>query len=239
MKTLIIGGARSGKSALAARLAQERRAQAVCCILTAIASDAEMTARIAVHRRARPSQWSVREEPVHLATALREAAPSGRLLLIDCLTLWTANCLWPRHSTRAKSSSARKASDTRAYKMVDFAETPGESADIPPDLEFWQRARTDFADALRQSRSDVILVINEIGSGIVPLTAAARIFRDEHGRLAQEIAAICSEVLLVVAGIALPLKSKTQTDGARHSSRRDRRAAPSRSPPRQRPGSHR
>ena len=94
MRTFLIGGARSGKSSLAARWAAERSSK-VCCVVTATASDDEMATRIDAHRRERPQHWRVREEPRRLDTALQEEGRTGDLLLVDCLTLWTANCLWP------------------------------------------------------------------------------------------------------------------------------------------------
>src|SRR5882762_1573496 len=109
MRTLLIGGARSGKSALALRWSNERSPN-VCTLVTGTESDPEMVARIAAHRRERPAHWRVREEPVYLGRALREeadatthaygsATPSlstaNPLVLIDCLTLWISNCLWP------------------------------------------------------------------------------------------------------------------------------------------------
>jgi len=175
MKTFLIGGARSGKSALATRRAGELAKQ-VCCLVTATASDDEMAARIAAHRIERPATWSVREEPVHLAAAVREEDRPGRLLLIDCLTVWTANCMWP----------------------APVAE---------PDIDHWRRERDDFLLSLRECASDVIIVSNEVGSGIVPESAAARLFRDEHGWLNRVIAAACDEVYLVVAGLPLALKT--------------------------------
>ena len=170
MRTLLIGGARSGKSSLAARWAGERSAN-VTCVVTGKASDSEMTERIAAHRRERPAHWQTREEPVHLARVL---AASGPLLLIDCLTVWVANCLWPQ----------------------------GAEADV----EGWRRERDAFIATLRDFRGDVIVVTNEVGSGIVPDNAAARLFADEHGWMNQAVAAVCDEVLLVAAGLPLRMK---------------------------------
>jgi len=91
MRTLILGGARSGKSALAERLAGE--SGEVVYIATAQAGDEEMAARIAHHRAQRPSSWLSVEEPIDLASVLREHAREGRCLLVDCLTLWLSNLL--------------------------------------------------------------------------------------------------------------------------------------------------
>lgn len=92
MRTLILGGARSGKSALAERLA-DRSGREVVYVATAQAGDAEMAARIAHHRARRPPQWLCVEEPLHLADVLREHAREDRCILVDCLTLWLSNTL--------------------------------------------------------------------------------------------------------------------------------------------------
>lgn len=92
MKELILGGARSGKSALAERLAAESGLDVVY-IATATAGDGEMAERIAHHRSRRPAYWELVEEPLHLAAALRGAASPRRCLLVDCLTLWLNNAI--------------------------------------------------------------------------------------------------------------------------------------------------
>lgn len=92
MKTLILGGVRSGKSRLAERLAIES-GLAVTYIATATAGDVEMRARIEAHRARRPADWSVAEEPLKLAATLHAHAASDRCLLVDCLTLWLTNLL--------------------------------------------------------------------------------------------------------------------------------------------------
>ena len=181
MKILVIGGARSGKSSLAARWAAERSSD-VCCIVTAIPSDAEMSARIAQHQRQRPVSWSLREEPMHVAKALESESAEHRLLLIDCLTIWSANCLWP----------------------------PLKPFNPEPDMEGWRRERDLFLEKLQSCTGDVLLVTNEVGSGIVPEPRAARTFRDEHGWLNQRTAAICDATYLVVAG--LPVNLTAQKD---------------------------
>jgi adenosylcobinamide kinase / adenosylcobinamide-phosphate guanylyltransferase len=172
LRTLLIGGARSGKSGLALRWCNER-----CCdigmIVTATESDPEMAARIAAHRRERPSHWRVREEPIHLGSALRESTEG--LVMVDCLTLWLSNCLWPVGAEAAAHTA-------------------------------WQHERDDFIAALTVHRADIIIVTNEVGTGIVPDNAAARLFRDQQGWLNQAVAAVCDEVFWVTAGLPLCLK---------------------------------
>ncbi|NQD96557.1 bifunctional adenosylcobinamide kinase/adenosylcobinamide-phosphate guanylyltransferase [Pseudomonas sp. CrR25] len=92
MLELILGGARSGKSRLAEKLAGES-GLAVTYIATSQALDGEMSARIAAHRARRPAHWALVEEPLALARVLAEQAGEGRCLLVDCLTLWLSNLL--------------------------------------------------------------------------------------------------------------------------------------------------
>lgn len=176
---LVLGGARSGKSALANRLARETSLP-VCFIATAQAVDAEMTQRIERHRAARPADWRTLEEPLRLGPLLAREAASARCTLIDCLTLWLSNCLLQDPDARTNA--------------------------LAP-LPFWERERSAFLAALAEAAGDVLLVSNEVGLDIVPSHPLARRFRDEQGRLNQDVAALCERVTLVVAGLTVPLKS--------------------------------
>ncbi len=92
MLTLILGGARSGKSRHAQRLAAERGGQDVTFIAPCVVTDAEMAERVRRHQADRPAEWRTVEEPLDLPRALTEAAAAGsRAALIDCLTLWLFN----------------------------------------------------------------------------------------------------------------------------------------------------
>jgi len=92
MHELILGGARSGKSRLAERLAIES-ALPVTYIATCQPRDLEMAERVSHHRARRPAHWVLAEEPTALARVLREHAAPDRCLLVDCLTLWLSNLL--------------------------------------------------------------------------------------------------------------------------------------------------
>src|ERR1700728_1766439 len=93
MLTLILGGARSGKSRLAQPLAAP--AGSVSYVATAQAGqDPEMEARIERHRAERPSSWRTIEEPLALAGAVEHAANQADAILVDCLTLWLSNLFW-------------------------------------------------------------------------------------------------------------------------------------------------
>lgn len=95
-KTLVLGGIRSGKSRLAERFAIQSHLP-VIYIATATIDDAEMQARIALHRANRPSHWQVIEEPVYLANLLGQLADAQHCLLVDCLTHWLTNLLTHRN----------------------------------------------------------------------------------------------------------------------------------------------
>ena len=92
MRALILGGVRSGKSRYADELARTG-SRAVTVIATGSAQDEEMALRIEAHRRHRPTDWTVVEEPFHVAAALRAAAAPDGVVIVDCLTLWLSNLL--------------------------------------------------------------------------------------------------------------------------------------------------
>lgn len=99
MRELILGGARSGKSRLAERLAAESGLQ-VIYVATSQPLDGEMSSRVRTHRERRPADWGLVEEPVALARVLEEQAAADRCLLVDCLTLWLTNLLMLEDETR-------------------------------------------------------------------------------------------------------------------------------------------
>ncbi|WP_447649511.1 bifunctional adenosylcobinamide kinase/adenosylcobinamide-phosphate guanylyltransferase [Pseudomonas abietaniphila] len=92
MLQLILGGARSGKSRLAEKLASESGLE-VIYIATSQPLDGEMNQRVALHRQRRPDSWGLVEEPLELTKVLKQSAGPGRCLLVDCLTLWLTNLL--------------------------------------------------------------------------------------------------------------------------------------------------
>lgn len=179
-RRLVIGGARSGKTAHAIAVAKAlsaARGANVTYVATAQALDEEMRHRIALHRAERPATWRTLEAPAGLAQALRDWREPG-ILVIDCLTLWLSNAL-----------------------LKDFRE---EAPTAP--LPAWEAERDQFLQWLQAVRGEVLLISNEVGQGIVPLSPLARRFQDEQGRLNQMLAAACDRVTWVVAGIAVPIK---------------------------------
>ena len=178
--TLVLGGARSGKSAYAEKLAAESGREVVY-IATASAGDSEMAARIAQHRSDRPQHWVTVEEPVQLADAVRRHSTNTNLVLVDCLTLWLSNLMF---------SAGGDYPDVGAIAL-------------PPQLT---EQRAALLDALQNAAGDVVLVSNEVGMGLVPMAALSRCFVDEAGRLNQAVAAVCNRAVFVAAGLPLTLK---------------------------------
>jgi adenosylcobinamide kinase/adenosylcobinamide-phosphate guanylyltransferase len=117
MLQLILGGARSGKSRLAEKLATDS-GLSVTYIATSQPLDGEMTARVAHHRERRPSEWGLIEEPVELARVLKENASPNHCLLVDCLTLWLTNLLMLEDPDRLN--------DEREALLQTLATLPGE-----------------------------------------------------------------------------------------------------------------
>jgi adenosylcobinamide kinase/adenosylcobinamide-phosphate guanylyltransferase len=179
-RTLIFGGARSGKSAYAEQLAIAS-GKPVIYLATAQAGDAEMQARIAHHQQRRPATWRTVECTTELAQTIMETSKPDNLILIDCLTLWLSNCLFADN--------------------IDFPEV---GSITPPEQFFVQRAA--LLQALDHVPGDLIMVSNEVGMGIIPQGAISRWFVDEAGRLNQAVAARCEQVSWVAAGLPLHLK---------------------------------
>ncbi|MGA0531428.1 bifunctional adenosylcobinamide kinase/adenosylcobinamide-phosphate guanylyltransferase [Hansschlegelia sp. KR7-227] len=168
--TLVLGGARSGKSRFAEDLVAASPLDRVY-VATAEARDDEMRDRIAHHRARRDGSWRTVEASRQLVGALWNESSPKTVVLVDCLTLWL---------------SALVLADPL---IVDVDE------EIDGLLSF-----------LVFAPGDVILVSNEVGSGIVPDNALARAFRDHQGRLNQLVAARADRVTLVAAGLPLDLK---------------------------------
>jgi adenosylcobinamide kinase/adenosylcobinamide-phosphate guanylyltransferase len=163
--TLVLGGARSGKSRHAEALVEAEPAPWTY-IATAQGYDDEMRARIAAHRERRSEDWRTVDAPLELANAIADA--DGGPVLVDCLTLWLTNVMLAERDTQAE--------------------------------------RAALIATCRTVAGPLVLVSNEVGLGIVPDNPLARRFRDEAGRLHQELAARADSVILMVAGIPMQVK---------------------------------
>lgn len=165
MRELILGGARSGKSALAERRAFDSGLE-VAYVATAEAGDTEMGARIAAHRARRPDHWATVEAPRDLAAALRAHARPGRLLLVDCLTLWLANLVAEDDVLERERGALLGALPGLAGEIVVVSNEVG--LGIVPDNALARRFR-DAAGRLNQDVAAVCERVTFIAAGL-PLT---------------------------------------------------------------------
>lgn len=150
MKTLVLGGVRSGKSRYAESLAHAHDGP-VTVIATAVAGgDAELAARIAVHRARRPVAWSLVEEPRALAAAIDRADSAGGLVLVECLTLWLTNLLAGPGAARSAAEIAALERSARSIR-ADLVLVGNEVGLGVVPLGALSRAFVDLAGSLHQS----------------------------------------------------------------------------------------
>jgi adenosylcobinamide kinase/adenosylcobinamide-phosphate guanylyltransferase len=155
MLTLILGGARSGKSSYAQALCRNEREVIFVATARVEDGDEEMSARISRHRAERPPEWETIEEPLDLARVIREASRPNSLLLVDCITLWVSNLMW---EYRALSDDERErlvieratefAQAAREHQVIAVSNEVGSS--VVPEHEVG-RAFRDLQGLVNQS----------------------------------------------------------------------------------------
>lgn len=176
--TLLIGGARSGKSNMALQLGLAWPGP-VCFVATATAGDDDMSARIDRHQKERPGHWSLLELPTFDSAAVpdsneqqnHERPSHEQLLILDCVTMLVANLLFADHTDD---------------EIVDHT--------------------SDLANALNKRRGPSVVITNEVGFGVHPETSLGRRYRDTLGRANRALAEQSETSLLVVAGHVVPLR---------------------------------
>jgi adenosylcobinamide kinase / adenosylcobinamide-phosphate guanylyltransferase len=196
---LVTGGARSGKSGLAERLATDLAAKAgggVLYVASAEARDDEMRRRIERHQARRPATWGTLEAPFDAVPRLREHEGRWGALLFDCLTLYLSNLMFAEAARAALGPGAEGGGFD-----------PSQLPEALVDLEATLLARMEaLAGYLRSAWPQSVVVTNEVGSGIVPGDPLSRLFQDLQGRANQAFARDADEVYLCVSGLPLRLK---------------------------------
>ena len=176
---LVTGGARSGKSSFAERFVAAHGTK-IAYIATAQIFDDEMRYRVKLHRERRPSDWQTYEAPFAAENAIAEAAETHDTLLFDCLTVYLSNllCQLPEEQLRDEAAVYRLAQDAAA-KLIAAAQASGALC---------------------------VFVTNEVGAGIVPENALARLYRDIAGLTNQAFARAAEAVYLTISGIPVEIK---------------------------------
>jgi adenosylcobinamide kinase / adenosylcobinamide-phosphate guanylyltransferase len=173
---LILGGARSGKSQYALHQGNEDSFEPRIFLATATAQDAEMARRIELHRAERSSQWRTIEEPYYVMRALENCPQSSRGLIV-----MDCATLW----------------------ISNLLCGMGGKSLSPLEIE---TLFEKFIRSLSELKSNLRIISNEVGLGIVPESPLGREFRDLQGRFNQSVASIASQVVLIVAGIPQKIK---------------------------------
>ncbi len=175
--TLILGGARSGKSSYAQKLAEDS-GKSVTFLATAQAFDEEMSARIQKHRAERSADWTTLEIPLGIASHVNQI--QSQVVILDCITLLISNL------------------------MMQFVKD--DLVDESPFMQSVQNEMDNLLSAIRASNQHWIIVSNEVGLGLVPPYQMGRVYRDAIGGANQRLAREADSVLFMVAGIPMFVK---------------------------------
>ena len=177
--TLILGGARSGKSSFAEARAAEAQGKVVY-VATAQAFDEEMEDRIRAHQASRPANWVTVEAPTAVAQVLGDKAEEAEVVLLDCITLMAMNAYGMGVEDDLEAQAAAEA------KLMEEVEA--------------------LLEVAANSEAEWLVVSNEVGLGLVPPYPLGRAYRDALGRANQRLAQAADEVIFMVAGLPLWVK---------------------------------
>jgi adenosylcobinamide kinase / adenosylcobinamide-phosphate guanylyltransferase len=175
--TFILGGARSGKSSYAQKLAEES-GKSVTFLATAQALDEEMSARIQKHRAERLPHWETLEIPLGIASHVKQI--KSEVVILDCITLLLTNIL------------------------MQFVKD--DLADEASFMQAVQHETEELLSTIRKSNQHWLIVSNEVGLGLVPPYQMGRAYRDGIGWANQRLAREAEKVIFMVAGIPMVVK---------------------------------
>jgi adenosylcobinamide kinase/adenosylcobinamide-phosphate guanylyltransferase len=175
--TLILGGARSGKSSYAQSLAEET-SKSVTFLATAQALDDEMSARIQKHRAERPPNWETLEIPLGISSHVEQIKTD--VVVLDCMTLLVTNIL------------------------MQFVKD--DLVDEAPFTQALQKEVDELIAEIRRGKQEWIIISNEVGLGLVPPYLMGRVYRDLLGWANQQLAHAADKVIFMVAGIPTVIK---------------------------------
>jgi adenosylcobinamide kinase / adenosylcobinamide-phosphate guanylyltransferase len=176
---LVLGGARSGKSAYAQQVAQELGGSRVLFVATAQAWDEEMAQRIAQHQQERPAAWRTLEAPHNVGQAIALELDDAAVVLVDCLTLLVSNTI---------------------LRLGESPNPVAAAAAVEAEI-------TALLQTCQENTAIYIVVSNEVGLGLVPDNPLGRLYRDLLGRANQRLAVQAEAVYFMVAGLPVDVKA--------------------------------
>ncbi len=189
---LVTGGARSGKSTYAEKIAMNYGEPGelgkceqgnIVYLATAVPVDGEMVQRIKDHQEDRPAGWVTLEESLKITHALSRLPQGTKAVLIDCITFWVSNHLMDKAGVE----------EPRGNKVKEI------------EVAIVEEARK-LCGSLKELDCSAIIVSNEVGLGLVPEHVLSRIYRDALGRANQMLAEVSEEVIFMISGIPLKVK---------------------------------
>jgi len=178
---LIIGGARSGKSRFAQELAP-KLGEPVLFVATAEAGDEEMRHRIEEHRRSRPKAWSTLEITTHIGSQIVQNIGGAKVVIIDCITLLVNN-IFSQHNYQTDEQIDASLIEKEVTSQI-----------------------SELVECINRVDASFIMVTNEVGTGLVPVTSVGRLYRDLLGKANQVLAEQADEIFLMVAGLPVQIK---------------------------------
>lgn len=180
--SLVLGGIKTGKTSFAEKLAAEKELTGgkILYLATAEALDDEMKSRIKRHQSDRPKTWTTIEEPLDIKEIFETYGNKYDLVLMDCLTLWITN------------------------KLVQA----GEDYNRDEFMDSIIKQSGEFLDVVIKSKCDLVIVSNQVETGLISQYSMGRIFQDLTGLLHQKIARVSTNVIVMQAGIPTALKGE-------------------------------
>ena len=178
---LITGGARSGKSRFAQELAL-KLGEPVLFVATAEAGDEEMRRRIEEHQKSRPAAWSTLEITTHIGSQVSQKIFGVKVVIVDCITLLVNN-IFSQHSQQTEEQIDASLIEKEVNNEIG-----------------------ELVECINRVDASFIMVTNEVGTGLVPVSRVGRLYRDLLGRANQTLAEHADEIYLMVAGLPVLIK---------------------------------
>lgn len=194
--TLVTGGAKSGKSSFSESLLESNAD--VCYIATSVMNykDSEMETRIERHQESRPKNWTTKEQFLGIDELIYENHGNYSGFLLDCVTIWNTNFFYYLMEVELEIPLAEIDKVFEAYSGEERRNIEERIFDE------WKK----IVNALAETGAPMIMVTNEVGSGVVPMTLLGRWFQDLLGKVNQFLAKEAETVYFVVCGIPQKIK---------------------------------